>query len=192
MLTIPFFYDGRGFYTPPSFWLGQTEQRLALRFGLNHLIGQHKLTYQRGNLLSGETVELGHTLDNLGAGHTNLILGEGRQELQDDALIDLILLLGLGLLLILAAVLAGQQAQLVVDEGHGILDGGAIVDGGAIQHSLDILETHGLGDTGLVSLFHNKLPFWFLGLSLSLCFIISNFHQLVKEFFQLLFKLSEV
>lgn len=173
-----------GAFTPrPFFWLGQTEQRLALGFGLDHLISQHELTYQRGNLLSGETVKLGHTLDNLGTGHTNLILGESCQELQDDGLIALILLLSLGLLLILAAVLAGQQAQLVVDEGHGILDGGAIIDGGAIQHGLDILETHSLGDTGLVSLFHNKLPFWFLGLSLSLCFYYIKLHQLVKRFF---------
>lgn len=183
---------GRGFYPSPLWNLGEMEQRLALRLGLDHLISQHELTYQRGDLLSGETIELGHTLDNLGAGHTNLILGEGCQELQDDGLIALILLLGLGLLLILAAVLAGQQAQLVVDEGHGILDGGAIVDGGAIQHGLDILETHGLGDTDLVSLFHNKLPFWFLGLSLSLCFYYIKLSSACQEVFQLLFKLSEV
>lgn len=55
--------------------LGQTEQSLALDLGLSDLISHHELTHQRGNLLSAEALELRYALDNLGAGHTGLIVG---------------------------------------------------------------------------------------------------------------------
>lgn len=137
--------------------LGQTEQSLALDLGLNDLISRHELTHQRGNLLSAEALELRHTLDNLGAGHTSRRIGQSGEELQNERLITLILLLGLGLLLVLAAILLGEQSYLMLDEVHGVLGGRAVGHGLTVQHSLNVLETHSLGDTSLVGLFHIQI-----------------------------------
>lgn len=137
--------------------LGQTEQSLALDLGLNDLISRHELTHQRGNLLRVEALELRHALNNLGAGHTSRSIRQGGEELQDERLIALILLLGLGLLLVLTAVLLGEQSHLMLDEVHGVLGGRAVGHGLTIQHSLNVLETHSLGDTSLVGLFHIQI-----------------------------------
>lgn len=137
--------------------LGQTEQSLTLDLGLSDLISRHELTHQRGNLLSAEALELRYVLDNLGAGHTSRSIRQGGEELQDERLIALILLLGLGLLLVLTAVLLGEQSHLMLDEVHGVLGGRAVGYGLTVQHSLNVLETHSLGDTGLVGLFHVQI-----------------------------------
>ena len=137
--------------------LGQTEQSLALDLGLSDLISRHELTHQRGNLLSAEALELRHALDNLGAGHTSRSIRQGGEELQNERLIALVLLLGLGLLLVLAAILLGEQSHLMLDEVHGVLGGRAVGHGLTVQHSLNVLETHSLGDTSLVSLFHIQI-----------------------------------
>ena len=137
--------------------LGQTEQSLTLDLGLSDLISRHELTHQRGNLLSAEALELRHALDNLGAGHTSRSIRQGGEELQDERLIALVLLLGLGLLLVLTAILLGEQSHLMLDEVHGVLGGRAVGHGLTIQHSLNVLETHSLGDTSLVSLFHVQI-----------------------------------
>lgn len=137
--------------------LGQTEQSLALDLGLSDLIGRHELTHQRGNLLSAEALELRHALDNLSAGHTSRSIRQSGKELQDERLIALILLLGLGLLLVLTVVLLGEQSHLMLDEVHGVLGGRAINHGLTVQHSLNVLETHSLGDTSLVGLFHIQI-----------------------------------
>lgn len=137
--------------------LGQTEQSLALDLGLNDLISRHELTHQRGNLLSAEALELRHALDNLGAGHTSRSIRQGGEELQNERLIVLVLLLGLGLLLVLHAILLGEQSHLMLDEVHGVLGGRAVGHGLTVQHSLNVLETHSLGDASLVSLFHIQI-----------------------------------
>lgn len=137
--------------------LGQTEQSLALDLGLNDLISRHELTHQRGNLLSAEALELRHALDNLGAGHTGLIVGQSGEELQNERLIALVLLLGLGLLLVLTAILLGEQSHLMLNEVHGVLGGRAVGHGLTVQHSLNVLETHSLGDTSFVGLFHVQI-----------------------------------
>lgn len=137
--------------------LGQTEQSLALDLGLNDLISRHELTHQRGNLLSAEALELRHALDNLGAGHTSRSIRQSGEELQNERLIALVLLLGLGLLLVLAAILLGEQSYLMLDEVHGVLGGRAVGHGLTVQHSLNVLETHSLGDTSLVGLFHIQI-----------------------------------
>lgn len=137
--------------------LGKTEQSLALDLGLSDLISRHELTHQRGNLLSAEALELRHALDNLGAGHTSRSIRQSGEELQNERLIALVLLLGLGLLLVLTAILLGEQSHLMLDEVHGVLGGRAVGHGLTVQHSLNVLETHSLGDTSLVGLFHIQI-----------------------------------
>jgi len=143
---------------PLSLWgLGETEQSLALDLGLNDLISRHELTHQRRNLLSAEALELRHALDNLSASNTSRSIRQGGKELQDERLIALVLLLGLGLLLVLIAVLLGEQSHLMLDEVHGVLGGRAVGHGLTVQHSFNVLETHSLGDTSLVGLFHIQI-----------------------------------
>lgn len=129
--------------------LGEVEQGLALDFLACYLTGIFELAHERRNLLSAELVQLRNGLDDLGAGHANLISGQSGQELADENLILLVLLLGLSGLLV-TAVLAGEQTHLLVDKLDCLLYGRAIGNGFAVQQSLNVLEAHSLGNTSLV------------------------------------------
>lgn len=137
-----------GSFSPLPEDLRQLEQGLALFLVGGHTVSNLQLSHESGHLLIGEVSESGDTLENLGAGHTTVNAG---QELQNLLLIALVLNLGLGLLLVaVTGVLLRQQFQLMVEDSHGVLDGGAIGHRLAVQQGLNVLETHGLGDAGLL------------------------------------------